>query len=85
LAANNWLLHHDNATYHTAFSGIFFFAKSNMTVVSNYLAFLFPRLKIKLKGCYFDITEVTEEEQHSMLNTPTEHDFQDAFKKWQKR
>jgi hypothetical protein len=39
-------------------------------------------LKIKLKGRHFDTTEV---ESQVVLNTLTEYDFQDAFKKWQKR
>jgi hypothetical protein len=46
---------------------------------------LFPRLKIKLKGQYFDTNEVIEAEFQVVLNTFTEHDFQDVFKTWQKR
>jgi hypothetical protein len=42
-------------------------------------------LKIKLKGRYSDTIEVIETESQEVLNTLTEHDFQDAFKKWQKR
>jgi hypothetical protein len=42
-------------------------------------------LKIKLKDRHFDTTEVFEAESQTMLNTLTEHDFQEAFKKWQKR
>jgi hypothetical protein len=42
-------------------------------------------LKIKLKSRRFDTIEVIEAELHAVLNTLTEHDFQDAFKKWQKR
>jgi hypothetical protein len=42
---------------------------------------LFPRLK----GRHFDTTEVMEAESQVVLNTLTEHFFQDAFKKWQKR
>jgi hypothetical protein len=42
-------------------------------------AFLSPRLRIKLKGCHFDTTEVIEAELQAMLNTLTEHDFQDAL------
>jgi hypothetical protein len=41
-------------------------------------------LKIKLKGRRFDIIKAIEAESHAVLNTLTEHDFQDAFKKWQK-
>jgi predicted helicase len=38
-------------------------------------------LKIKLKGLHFDTIEVMEAECQTVLNTLTEHDFQDAFKK----
>jgi hypothetical protein len=41
-------------------------------------------LKIKLKGHHFDTTEVIEAEWQVVLNTLTEQNFQDAFKKWQK-
>jgi hypothetical protein len=41
-------------------------------------------LKIKLEGCRFDTNEVIKEESQAVLNTLTEHKFQDAFKKWQK-
>jgi hypothetical protein len=44
---------------------------------------LFYRLKIKLKGRHFDIIEVIEAESQVVLNTLTEHDFHDAFQKWQ--
>jgi hypothetical protein len=37
-------------------------------------------LKIKLKERYFDTIELIEAELQAMLNTLTEHDFQDAFK-----
>jgi hypothetical protein len=45
---------------------------------------LFPQLKI-LKGHHFETTEVIEAELQAVLNTLTEHDFQDSFKNWQKR
>jgi hypothetical protein len=35
---------------------------------------------IKLKGCHFDTTEIIEAESQAVLNTLTDHDFQDAFK-----
>jgi hypothetical protein len=41
---------------------------------------LFLRLKIKLKGRHFDITEVIEAESQAVLNTLIEQDFQDALK-----
>jgi hypothetical protein len=46
--------------------------------------FLFPRLKVRQKDRHFDTTEVMEAESKAVLNTLREHDFQDAFKKWQK-
>jgi hypothetical protein len=48
------------------------------------VTFLFLLLKIKLKGRHFDTNEVMEVESQTVLNTLTEHDFQGAFKKWQK-
>jgi hypothetical protein len=41
-------------------------------------------MKMKLKGSHFDTTEVIEAETQVVLNTLTEHNFQDAFKNWQK-
>jgi hypothetical protein len=37
-------------------------------------------LKVKLKGRHFDTFEVIEVESQAVLNTLTEHGFQDAFK-----
>jgi hypothetical protein len=45
---------------------------------------LFPRLKVKLKGGHFGTVEMIGAESQAVLNTHTEHDFQDAFKMWQK-
>jgi hypothetical protein len=42
---------------------------------------LFPRLKVKLKVWHFDATEVIQAEPQVVLNTFTEHYFQNAFKK----
>jgi hypothetical protein len=58
-----------------------FLTKSNMIVVPTHPTFLLPQLKRRLKGRYFDITEVMEEESLAVLNTLTQHDFQDAFNK----
>jgi hypothetical protein len=41
-------------------------------------------LKIKLKGCHFDTLQVIEAESQVVLNTLTEYDFHDTFKKVQK-
>jgi hypothetical protein len=54
-----------------------------MTVVPHPSYFsLFPRLKINLKCHRFDT--YIEAKLQVILNTLTEHGFQDAFKKWQK-
>jgi hypothetical protein len=55
--------------------------KNSMTV-NSYPPYksLFPRMKIKLRGHHFDTIEVMEAESQAVLNTLTEHDFQDAFK-----
>jgi hypothetical protein len=42
-------------------------------------------LKIKLTDRNSDITAVIEAELQAVLNTLTEQDFQDSFKKWQMR
>jgi hypothetical protein len=34
---------------------------------------------------HFDTAEATEAESRAVLNSLTEHDFQDAFTKWQPR
>jgi hypothetical protein len=76
LSPELWLLHHNTL-------GTFFY-QINMTVSPTHPTFLFPRLKIKLKGRYFDTTEVTEAESQAVLNIFTEYNFQAAFRKWQK-
>jgi hypothetical protein len=43
-------------------------------------AFLFPRLKTKLKGRHFDTTRVIQAESQALLNSLTQHDFPEAFK-----
>jgi hypothetical protein len=76
-------LHHDNKESHTSFFTREFLTKNNLIVVPRPSYFsLLPRLKIKLKR---HTVEAIVAESQAMLNTFTEHDFQDAFKKWQKR
>jgi hypothetical protein len=42
-------------------------------------------LKISLQGLHFDTIELIKAESQAVLNIITEHNFQDAFTKWQKR
>jgi hypothetical protein len=59
-----------------------FLTKSNVTVIPHPLCFsLFPQLKIKLKGCHFNTFEAIKAELQAVLNSFTEPDFQDVFKK----
>jgi hypothetical protein len=61
-----------------------------MTIVPHppYL-FMFPKLKIKLKYRHFDTIEMIKAESQAVMNTLTEHELQDAFRKlrkdWNKR
>jgi transposase len=84
----NGLLHHDNAPAHTALAMQHFLASKNMTVVCHppyspdlapYDFFLFPKMKIKLKGRRFDTVEEIQAESQKVLNTLTQKDFQDRF------
>jgi hypothetical protein len=75
----SWLLHHNNTPSYTFFFARDFFAEDNMIVIPHSPYFsLFPQLKV-MKGCHFVRTEVMETESQVVLNTLTEHDFQDAF------
>jgi hypothetical protein len=47
--------------------------------------FLFPLLKIKLKGRHFITNKVMKGGSQEVLHSLKKPDFQDAFKKWQKR
>ena len=47
--------------------------------------FLFPKLKLRMKGRRFDTIEETEEEQQRALDTIPKRDFQGCFQTWQKR
>ena len=90
---NTWLLHNDNAPAHAAILTRRFLT-DNMTVVphppySPDLApsdfFLFPKLKMKLKGWRFQTLEEIQAESQAILNMLRENDFQECFKNWQRR
>ena len=71
-----------------------FLTDNNMTVVphppySLDLAssdfFLFPKLKMNLKGLRFQTLGEIQVESQDVLNTLRENDFQECFKNWQRR
>jgi hypothetical protein len=76
------------ASQHTVLHFLFhqgiFLPKTTRLLFPTHPTFLFSQFKIELKGRHFDTTEVIEADSQAMLNTHTEHDFQDAFKKSQK-
>jgi len=87
---NTWLLHHDNAPAYAALLTRRFLTDNNMTMVlqpsnSPDLApsdfFLFPKLKMKLKGRRYQTEEIQAQSQ-AVLNTLRENDFQECFKNW---
>jgi hypothetical protein len=47
--------------------------------------FLFPNMKLKLKGRQFDTIEERQTESQRVLDTVREKDFQEAFQKWRRR
>ena len=91
---NTWLLHHDIGPAHAALLTRWFWTDNNVTVVphppySLNLAptdfFLFPKLKMKLKGRRFQTMEEIKAESQAVLNTLRENDFQECFNNWQRR
>jgi len=89
-----WLLHHDNAPSHTSVLTHQFLAKNKIAVIpqppySPDLApcdfFLFQKMKLKLKGCWFDTKKEIQAESQRVLHTLTEKDFHEAFQKWRRR
>jgi hypothetical protein len=79
---------YDNAPNHTFFFiRDFFFTKSNTTDVSypHIILFSVSPTEDKTERPTFWHSWVIEAESQTVLNTLTEHDFQDAFQKWQKR
>ena len=72
----NLIIHHDKAPAHRSFKVSQFLAKNNMTVIphppySPDLApcdfFLFPKLKLRMKGRRFDTIEEIQEESQRVL------------------
>jgi len=92
--AGNWLLHDDNAPSHRALATREFLAHNNVTTFphppySPDLApcdfFLFPKMKLQLKGRRFDGLEDIQRESQNVLGKLREQDFQHAFQQWQRR
>jgi len=92
--AGNCLLHEDNAPSRRALVTREFLAHKGIITLphpsySPDLApcdfFLFPKMKLQLKGRCFDRVEEIQRESQNVLGTPREQDFQHAFQQWQRR
>jgi len=92
--AGNWLLHDDSAPSHQALVTCEFLAHNSIITLlhlpySPDLApcnfFLFPKMKLQLKGRRFDRPEEIQRESQNVLGTLWEQDFQHAFQQWQRR
>jgi len=89
-----WMLRHDNAPSHSSLLIRSYPAKHQTSVVphppcSPDLApadiFLFPQLKITLKGRRFQTIEEIQENAIRELRAIRESAFQEAFQQWKKR
>jgi hypothetical protein len=47
--------------------------------------FLFPKMKLKLKGWQCENTEEIQADLHRVFDTLTEKDFQEPFQKWRRQ
>jgi len=88
---NSWALHHDNALAHALLNVQQFFASTKMTVIPHppYLPdlatcefFLFPKMKLKLKGWRYDGTEEIQTESQNVMKMLTRNSFQNCFQLW---
>ena len=85
------MLHGDNAPSHRALERVRFSAVTawspilhTHTPYSLYF-FLFPKMKLKLKGRRFNTLEEIQCESQKVLDTLGEQDFQNALRQWQRR
>jgi len=92
--ATNWILYHDNAPAHLAFSVAQFLTSKGIMVMpqppySPDLApcdfFLFQKTKLALKRHHFESTENIQRSLTQALNDIPQAAFQECYKQWQHR
>jgi hypothetical protein len=88
--AGTRLLHHNNKTPHTALSIRQFLAKHSIPILpspdfSHPDTFLFPKLKITLKGRRFQTVEDIINNATDVLKAIQQTYFEQCFQKWRKR
>jgi len=92
--ATNWILHHNNALAHAAFSVEQFLTSKGITVTPrppyspdlapcNFL--LFRKTKSAVKGHHFESTENIHKSVTQALNDIPQAVFQECYKQWQHR
>ncbi|CAK9799943.1 Mariner Mos1 transposase [Anthophora quadrimaculata] len=91
---NSWFLHHDNAPSHTSTLVREFLAKNSTNVIeqapySPDMApcdfFLFPKLKLPLRGRRFESIEAIKENSQKELKALPSSAFKKCFEEWEKR
>ncbi|KAL4156015.1 hypothetical protein QTP88_000050 [Uroleucon formosanum] len=92
--AKTWILHHDNAPCHRAFSVSRFLTSKNIAVLpqapyspdmSPCDFFLFPQTKLVVKGTHFEsITDIQNAVTRVLQDIPVEA-FQKCYESWKKR
>jgi hypothetical protein len=91
--AGSWLLHHDNIPAHAALSIRQFLAKHSIPTLPQHLYspelsppdfFLFPKLKITLKGRRFQTVEDITNVMNDLKAVPQTF-FEQCFKKWKRQ
>ncbi|GFX97186.1 histone-lysine N-methyltransferase SETMAR [Trichonephila clavipes] len=92
--SGDWLLHHDNAPAHTSNLVQQYLSKHSIAQLrqppySPDIApcdfWLFPRLKMPLKGHRFDNKQTVETNATNALKAISKTDFQECFNKWKHR
>ena len=93
-ASDSWILHHDNATAHTALSVREFLATKQITMLehpaySPDLApddfLLFPKINEILKERHFDDTDDIRSNTTAALKAIQQNQFQNCFEGWTRR
>jgi hypothetical protein len=88
---NDWALHHDNAPSHTAMAFQLFLAKNNILIVPHphYSPdltprdfWLFPTLKMGLRGRRFTTVEDIKENADTRLHAIKKEDFHQCYNNW---
>ena len=88
--ATNWILHHDNAPAHAAFSVVQFLTSKGITVMLQLpfspdlmpCDFLFEKAKLAMKGHHFEATEHVQRSVTQTLNDIPRAAFQKCYKQW---